>query len=126
MSFDDSKTAMEHGTDAAEAIRGINHLTHTLQYPSDVYRVLADLSLLASRLPQALGQLDARLQRWVDEGNVAVNDGEFANDPVAAVTTASVYLLEEKTPAAEALRVALDRAQQAIAFASFVDTAAEV
>ena len=115
-------TAAQLAEQAAEGVRGLNHLTRdegSLQTPAEVYRVLGSLELLAARLPQALAQLDALLQRWADAELVSIDDGEFAGDPAAAVATASVYLVEEATPVAVRLQEVLGRAQQAIAFASF-------
>jgi hypothetical protein len=91
----------------------------SLQTPAEVYRVLGSLESVAARLPQALAQLDALLQRWVEAELVSIDDGEFAGDPVAAVATSSVYLLEEATSLAVRLQEVVGRAQQAIAFASF-------
>jgi hypothetical protein len=55
--------------DAAEAVRALNHATLPgsggLAFPADAYDVTGALSLLASRLPQALAQLLAFLQAEV-------------------------------------------------------------
>jgi hypothetical protein len=49
---------------AADAVRALNHATRPgtsgLAYPADAYDVTGALSLLASRLPQALAQLFSR------------------------------------------------------------------
>lgn len=58
--------------DAAEAVRTLNHATLPgsggLVFPADAYDVTGALSLLASRLPQALAQLLAFLQAEVKAG----------------------------------------------------------
>lgn len=116
------RTADQLAGDAAEAVRGLNHLTcdaGSLQTPGDVYRVLGSLEQLAARLPQALAQIDGLLQRWAEDDLVGIDGGEFASDPAAAVATAAVYLTEEAPAAIARLHDALDRAQQAVSFASF-------
>jgi hypothetical protein len=59
------------------------------------------------------------MQRWVDQGLVSIDDGEFAGDPVAAVSALAVHLLEEAQPAVDQLHRALTRAQGSIAYASY-------
>lgn len=115
-------TADELAEQAAEAIRGLNHLTRdagSLRTPAEAYRVLSALSAATERLPQTLQQLDALLQLWTEQGVVSIDDGEFIGDPEAAAATVSVHLLEEARPALEAAGRGLAAAQQAIAFASF-------
>lgn len=116
------QSVIELADSAAESIRGINHLTlntSSARYPSEVYRTLGCLTVMAERLPQVWQQPDHLLQAWLDADEVTAGDGEFSGDPVAAVTTASVYLLEQAAPAAVQLREAFERTQAAIAFASF-------
>ncbi len=106
---------------ASEAIRGLGHLTRdagSLHTPGEVYTVLGSLSALASRMPQVLAQLDGLLQGWAETDQVRIDGGEFSGDPQAAVAATSVYLVEDAAPALERLSMALDRAQQTIAFAA--------
>ena len=59
--------------DAAEAIRGLNHLTRddgSLRYPSEVYAALGSLSQMLAMLPQAMQQMDALIEGWVAAGHV--------------------------------------------------------
>jgi hypothetical protein len=110
--------------DAAEGIRSLNHATFPgsgqLTWPVDAYDVIASLSLLAARLPQAFGQLDQFLTGEVDAGRVVVAGGDYADDPQAAAAVASHWLDHARTNAA-ALHHALDAAQQAVAFMSASD-----
>ena len=91
-----------------------------LRSPADAYTVLGSLSPLASRLPQALSQLDGFLAREVDTGRITITAGEPAGDPVAAITTTALWL-DRATDAADALRRALDQAQAALACAASTD-----
>lgn len=108
---------------AAEAIRSLNHATFPgaastpggLAWPSDVYDVLASLSVLAARLPQLLAQLDGFVTRAVDAGRIVVDGGQFAGDPQAAAATAS-HWLEHAASLAAQLGHTVDQAQQAVAF----------
>ena len=114
--------AEEMAEQAADAVRGLNHLTldaGSLRKPSEVYRVLGSLEAMVARLPQAFAQLDGLLAQWVEDDLVNIDDGEFAGDPAAAGATASVYLTEEAPPAITRLQEAIDRAREAISFASF-------
>jgi len=116
------RTALELVGQAAEAVRGLNHLTRDdsgLHSPVEVYQALGLLTLMCERLPQALQQMDALLQDWVEAGTVSIEDGEFRGDPQAAAAVASVYLVEEAVPTALRLREKLDRVAQVLAFASF-------
>jgi hypothetical protein len=109
---------------AAEAIRSANHATFpgtsTLVFPADVYDVIASLGVLAARLPQLLGQLDAWLTRQVEQGRVVVDGGEYAGDPQAAVAVAG-HWLDHAQSHATALQHALDQAQQAAAYLAASD-----
>ena len=116
----DGLTASELADRAAEEIRGLNHLTRdagSLRYPTEVYRCTGSLMIMAGRLPQALSQMRELLEDWVDDGQVTVDSGEFASDPVAAITTAGVHL-DEAAAAAADLTAALSRAHTAIAHCS--------
>lgn len=125
----DPHTPAQLADDAAEAIRGLNHATFpgtsALVFPSDAYDVIASMSVLASRLPQLLGQLDRFLSREVDAGRVSVDGGEFAGDPEAAAAATSCWL-EQARAAAHRLAHTLGQAQQATAWlAASTDTATD-
>jgi hypothetical protein len=102
----------------AEGIRYLNRATAPgaggLQYPSDVDSVLGDLALMASRLPQLLGQISAWLQDKSAAGPVAVSHGPFAGDPPGAVAAAGMVLMDA-CHAAGRLQMALDQARQVTA-----------
>jgi hypothetical protein len=52
----DDRTAADIADEIAERVRELNHLTRdheALEYPADLYSVVANLKLAARRLPQA-------------------------------------------------------------------------
>jgi len=106
---------------AAEAVRALNHATQPwddgLTSPVDVYDTLAGLEVLASRLPQALAQLQRFLAREQDAGRVQIVDGEHANDPAATVA-ATACQLEQAANAAASLLEALAHAHELLAWAA--------
>ena len=85
-----------------------------LTYPGDVYDLLAELTLLAGRLPQLLAQAEAWLETECEAGRLRVGAGAFTDDPVAAVTATGVWL-DQSAAAAGRLRHALDQAQHGLA-----------
>jgi hypothetical protein len=99
---------------AAEAVRGLNHLTgHDagLGQPSAAYDITGALALAASRLPQALSQIT----RWLDQALAAGRLGhDLGEDPAGAVDAAAVFLGDARMSAA-ALAGDLDAAQQQLA-----------
>jgi hypothetical protein len=99
---------------AAEAIRGLNHVTRHqagLDQPAVAYDILGALSLAASRLPQLLGQIT----RWLDQARAAGRLGhDLGEDPAHAVDAAAVFL-GDATASAAALAGDLDQAQQQLA-----------
>jgi len=115
------RTANQLADDAAEAIRGLNHLTRddaSLRYPSEVYAALGSLSQMLTMLPQALHQMDALIERWVAAGHVSIDSSEHVGHPEAAGAATSVYL-EEAQGATEQARAALGQAQAALTGASW-------
>jgi hypothetical protein len=110
---------------AADAIRVLNHTTLPadgspgLRYPSDAYRTLGALSMLADRLPQALRQVASFLIRELQLDHVDVDGGAHGGDPIGAIGAAASLLDEQAVRAARQLAAILDDAQQAIAFASY-------
>ncbi len=67
-------TATELSDAAAEAIRDLNYATRQmssgLEYPGDAYTTVANLSTLAMRLPQALGQIRDFIDRLHTQGHL--------------------------------------------------------
>jgi hypothetical protein len=106
---------------AAEAIRGLNHATqpcgNALTGPADVYDTLAGLELLATRLPQALTQLQRYLAREHAAGRVLIVDGPHAGNP-DDLLTATARDLEQATAAAGSLQDALSQAHQLLSSAA--------
>jgi len=79
-------TALEAARAAAEGVRALNHATAFgagYVWPSDVDAVVAELSLLAQRLPQALEQAVAWLERAQAAGRVGADNGEQPAEVVA-------------------------------------------
>jgi hypothetical protein len=107
--------------DAAESVRALNHATMPgtggLVFPADAYDVTGALSLLASRLPQALAQLQAFLHAEVEAGRVAIVAGDHTGDP-AAVLAAVTASLDTAATSARWLHQALDTAQNQLTWAA--------
>lgn len=110
--------------DASQTIRALNLATLPadgcpgLVHPTDAFDVIGALAELARRLPQLLEQVSAFLQRQLQLDLVAVDDGDFAGDPLGAIGTAAHALEHDGRAHAQRLAAALARAQQAVAFAS--------
>lgn len=117
--------AARHADVAAEAIRGLNHATQpcsdAVTSPLDVYDTLAGLELLATRLPQALTQLQRYLARENAARRVLIVDGPHAGDPDTFLTAAGCEI-EQATAAASALQRALARAHELLASAGHAAT----
>jgi len=114
-------TAARHADQAAEALRALNHATQPcaggLGGPADAYDVLAALAALVARLPQALTQLQTFLDGECEHGRIAVVDGDFAGDPVAAVSACG-HWLDRATVTAWTLQHALDQAHATLTWAA--------
>ncbi len=114
-------SAADWSDTAAEAVRALNHATLPaaggMQGPADAYSVLSGLVLLAGRLPQALAQLQGFLDVECEAGRVAVIDGDFAGDPVAAVS-ACAHWLTLAADAADSARHALEQAHATLTWAA--------
>ena len=117
-------TAQEAAGIAAEAIRALNHQTRpgatqngTGLDVSDVYDLLAELALMAGRLPQLLRQLEGLLDALVEDGQVRIIDGPNAGDPVAVAAIAG-HWLAAASGAANELAHRVDQAQQTLAWAA--------
>lgn len=76
---------------AAEAIRRINHLTFDgsseLDQPSHVQSTVAALAELASRLPQALDQLDRQMNTLAETGGLYDDRGRSAKQTTRSAVT---------------------------------------
>jgi hypothetical protein len=101
---------------AAEAVRFVNYATgpHAslgVTYPATVYTVTASLSLAASRLPQACGQMAG----WLHTEATAGHLGDDHGGPVSVLTDRARFHLDQAARHADALARALADAQAAIA-----------
>lgn len=96
---------------AAEAVRDLNRATlfGGYEWPADVDAVLAALTTLAQRLPQAIGQGAGWLGREHDAGRVA-HDTPGGN--VAATVFEALSDLDVAVQWADELARALDQARQ--------------
>jgi hypothetical protein len=99
---------------AAEAIRGLNHLTRHqdgLGQPSAACHITGALMLAASRLPQLLTQITSHLGQALAAGRLGHDLGE---DPAHDIDAAVIFLGDARASAA-ALAGDLDAAQQQLA-----------
>ena len=110
-----TRTPREVADAIAEDVRTLNYLTGAgsepcaLDYPADLYEVIAGLKIAAQRLPQLLGQMGAWLQDEHASGRVAHDHGQDPGEYVAAVADA----LQRASDDAVALAAALDSAHEA-------------
>lgn len=113
-------TPQETAETAAEAIRALNHQFRPGAAEVDVtgvYEVLAELALLAARLPQLVGQVEALVDTLVEAGEVVIVDGDQVGDPVAAAVIVGYWLTSGRA-AADQVAYALDAAQQTLTWAA--------
>lgn len=107
------QTPAQHADAAAEHIRALNHATQSPQadweYPGDAYSVVANLSQLAMRLPQAVQQIRQHIETLNAEGHLR-SDKDTLDTDVAATLGG----LDDAQAAAEQLYAALDRAHQGL------------
>lgn len=115
-------TPQEAAGTAAEAIRALNHATRpgAALDVTDVYDVLAELAMLAARLPQALRQIEDLLDNLVENDQVIVVDGDHRGDPVAAAAVTGHWLAAGAGTANE-LAHRVDQAQQTLTWAAPAD-----
>lgn len=76
-----AKTPAQLSDAAAESIRALNHVTlqqpnNGWVYPGDAYTTVANLSLLAGYLPQAIGQIESFIGALEDGENLRSDLGE--------------------------------------------------
>jgi len=100
---------------AAEAVRLLNYLTLPgdgapgLEFPSDIYDIVARLKTATQRMPQLLGQMSGWLAAQEESGRVAHDSGRDALGYVTEVRAA----LAEAAEFAGLLEEALNRAHNA-------------
>ena len=101
-------------TQAAEAIRNLNHATQSakgeLTYPGDAYKTVASLKLLTQRLPQSFDQLSDFLRTLAKTGAVTADYGapdDHIGEARSALASAALI--------AQTLTEHLDRAHNALA-----------
>lgn len=118
-------TPQEAAQRAAEAVRTLNHQARPGVAHIDVtevYDLLGELALMASRLPQLLSQIETLLDALVEDDQVLIVDGPNAGDPVAVAAVAG-HWLAAGSEAADRLGHRLDQAHQVLAHAAVADTA---
>ncbi|HEX5880203.1 MAG TPA: hypothetical protein VF468_18100 [Actinomycetota bacterium] len=105
---------LELAEQAAEALRELNHCTRdpgVFTGPAELYRLVAELALVAGRFPQLLDQLDRWLHAEHDAGRLRADTGA---DPERIITAAGVELADAGDAAHDLARV-LAAAQQHLA-----------
>ncbi|WP_405778341.1 hypothetical protein [Streptomyces sp. NBC_00859] len=100
---------------AAETIRSLNYATlpnaGALAFPGDAYSTIGNLSILAMRLPQALHQIGAFIDRQHEIDSLYSDQGP--EDLIARITNLR-NATGDAVRAAEALYAALDQAHSAL------------
>ncbi len=97
---------------AADAVRTLIYLTGAgsgpaaLQYPGELYDVIASLEIAAYRLPQLFAQLSRWLEQQVAAGRVAHDSGADPGDYVARLTQALTLASNAATMLGEQLNAA--------------------
>lgn len=112
-------TPQEAAQRAAEAVRTLNHQTRPGVAHIDVtevYDLLGELALMASRLPQLLSQIETLLDALVEDDQVLIVNGPNAGDPVAVAAVAGHWLAAGREAADR-----LDQAHQVLAHAAITD-----
>lgn len=116
-------TAQEAARTAAEAVRALNHSTRPGIAQIDVtevYDLLGELALMAHRLPQLLGQIEALVDDLVEDDQVLIVDGPHHDDPVAVAAICG-HWLAASAGAAHELAHRVDQAHQVLAHAAVTD-----
>lgn len=108
---DNKPTVPELADTAAEAIRSVNHSTKNIEYPGDVYSTVANLKILAQRLPQTFEQLGGRLTQLGHDGHLRIEPGR---GDLADAQEETYAALRDAIDAAHALDAALNRAHSAL------------
>jgi len=111
MADTDAPTVPRLADRAPDAIRSVNHATRTLQHPGDIYSTVANLKILAQRLPQTFQQLGARFAQLGHDGRLRIEPGR---GDLNAAQDQAYQALYDAVVAAEAMEQALDRAHTAL------------
>lgn len=117
----DRKTPAQLASDAAESIRGLNHVTLSIgdldwEYPSNAYSVIGGLERAVGYLPQALEQVWSLLSGLAADGHV----GSTTGDPDRNLNEAHAALDEARSLAAR-MNSALQRAHNATSPLTYED-----
>ncbi|MGY5627489.1 hypothetical protein ACW7N6_38620 [Streptomyces sp. UC1A3] len=110
-------TPAQLADDAAEALRVLNHATLTQsaagwEYPGDAYSTVGNLTILADRLTQALGQVESFVGAHEDAGRLR-SDHE-PDDLLAQRLLAFHGAMSEAIGLTRVLEQSLSRAHQAL------------
>ncbi|MGL5850610.1 MAG: hypothetical protein ACRCZD_07465 [Phycicoccus sp.] len=113
MSTDPSRDVVLVARAAAEAVRALGHqLVNRRLDVIEVYDLLAELALLASRYPHLLARLDDALTSAADDSElVVIDDLGRRHDPATTLVAIGAHLTAAGR-AAHALTVALDAAHE--------------
>jgi len=109
-----SRTTIDHADTAAEAVSALIHLTHgqrALEEPAELDRLVAELAIMAGRLPQLIRQLRDWLHVEQHAGRLRSDNN---TDPAQIVDRANDKLAQAGH-AAHDLGSALDNAHQLLA-----------
>ncbi|MZD09136.1 hypothetical protein GTW43_29255 [Streptomyces sp. SID5785] len=100
---------------AAETIRSLNYATlpeaSGLAFPGDAYSTVGNLSMLAMRLPQALHQVQAFIDRQHESGDLYSDQGP---DDLSARIASLRAATDDAARAAHTLYAALEQAHVAL------------
>lgn len=116
-------TPQEIAARAAEAVRVLNHQTRpgvALIDVTEVYGLLGELALMASRLPQLLRQIETLLDTLVEADQVLIVDGPNHGDPVAVAAICGHWLAAGAGSAHE-LAHRVDQAHEVLTHAAATD-----
>jgi len=116
-----SRTTIDYADTAAEAVRALIHLTHgqrALSEPAELDRLVAELAVMAGRLPQLLRQLRGWLHVEQHAGRLCSDDTTHP----ARIVDRATDRLAEAGHAADDLGSALDDAHQLLAHLAATET----
>lgn len=117
----DTKTPADHASDAAEAIRALNHATLSVpgldwEYPSNAYSVIGGLERATGYLPQALDQIGRLLFALAASNSMGSTTGSAQE----RYNEADAALIDAREAAAQ-LNAALQRAHNATSPLTYED-----
>lgn len=116
------KTPAQHASNAADAVRAINHATLSplpndgWTYPSDAYSIVGGLSQMAMMLPQALDQIGNFIEKMSVEGHLHSD-----RDTLDADLENTYGGLVDARDAAQELYQALNRAHSGLSPIAYKD-----